>query len=659
MPSELARTPSVSALLGVVYGAMALLAPPPPLTVSQWADKYAVLPPGTSAEPGRWRTERAPYQREMMDVVNDPTVDTVCFMIGSQLGKTASEINTIFYFAQNDPSPILLVMPTEKDAEDFSKENIAPGIRDTPVLKSLFTDPKTRNAGNTTLNKSFPGGYLALAGANAPRGLARRSVRILIMDEIDGYPASSGTEGDPITLGEARTTNYWNRKRIFSSTPTDEGASRIEKLEGRSDQRRYFVPCPHCGTLQVLDFDRLKWPRPSKDRSRHEPENCYYVCVAGCEIQEAEKPAMIRAGKWVKTNPDAVPGTAGFQLSSLYSPWLRWSKLIDQYIKCFRDTELKKEDPTLLKAFTNTRLAKTFRVQGESVDDAALLTRKVLYASRVPAGALVLTCGVDVQGNRIEAEVVGWGEDDRSWSIDYFILRGDPNQPELWDELDEVLKLRYRHASGAQMKIASTFIDSGNNTRRVYKFVRPRQVRRVYACKGVTGAGVSLIRPRAQNRTHRGNVDLRLIGVDTGKEALYANLKQEDGAGYCTFPSGYKDELGQVHELPLYDKEYFEQLTGEQLVTRMEDMTPIKVWEKKRERNEALDCRVYAMAALEDLNIAWKKLAKNMRRTRTQSEPSTILEAHAEAPPQVVKTIKRGKKIIKRPGHSWINAGMS
>ncbi len=657
-------TPSASqeALYACVHGALALVAPPPTLTVSQWADKYAILPAGTSAEPGPWRTDRAPYQREMMDVVNDPTIETVIFQIASQLGKTASEINTIFSFVHNDPSPILLVMPTEKDAEDFSKENLAPAIRDTPALRTLFADPKTRNSGNTNLNKSFPGGYLALAGANAPRGLARRSVRILIMDEIDGYPASAGTEGDPITLGEARTTNYWNRKKIFSSTPTDKGASRIEKLEARSDQRRYFVPCPHCGTMQVLEWERLHWPHPDAKlgRTEHQPDECYYVCVAGCEILERDKPAMVRAGSWVKTNPNAAAGTAGFQLSSLYSPWLSWPKIIAQYLKCFKDPELKQHDPTLLKAFTNTRLGRTFETSGESVDDKSLLKRRVEYPARVPAGVLVLTAGVDVQGNRIEMEVVGWGENDRSWSIDYQILRGNPAMPELWLELDEHLKATYRHVSGMQMRISSAFVDSGDNTKRVYWFCRPRQVRRIYASKGVSGPGQALIRPRAQSRVHRGSVDLRLVGVDTAKEALYANLREESGAGYCAFPSGYRDEKGVLVPLPIYDGEHFEQITAEQLETTMEGMTPVRRWVKKRARNEALDCRIYAMAALEDLNVQWSTLARNVSSRKPKvievDEPSE--ETHKEvatAHKSSIKTSGNARKRIKLPGHAWIN----
>ena len=592
------------------------LLPPRELTVSQWADKYARLPREGSPEPGQWRTDRAPYQREMMDVVNDPAIETVVFMVASQCGKTACEFNVLWYFVEHDPSPILFVMPTEGDAKGISKERISTAIRDTPALQLLFADPKTRSSGNTLLNKSFPGGYIALAGANAPRGLASRPVRILVMDEVDGYPASAGTEGDPITIAEARTTNFWNRKRIYSSTPSIRNASRIEKLEANSDRRRYHVPCPHCGTFQELVWESLKWPKAEK----HQPEACYYVCVHGCEILEVEKPDMVRKGHWVKTNPGGGDGkTAGFQLSAIYSPWVSWPDLINGWLKSYKH-------PRLRQAFINTKLGRTYEIAGESVDDSALMKRRIVYEAEVPAGALVLTAGVDVQADRVEIEIVGWGRDDESWSVDYVIVRGNPALKEFWEkEVDEVLKRRYRHASGARLHIASTFVDSGFHSAMVYRFVKPRQVRRVFACKGQSGPAVPLTKPRSQRRTHKARVDLRIVGIDGAKESLYANLKVESlGPSFCHFPAGYLNEQGATVARPVYDREYFEQLTAEKLVTEMDGMTPVRRWEKKRERNEALDCRVYAMAALDDLNIKdWERLAKNL--STLAEKPDVVL----------------------------------
>jgi phage terminase large subunit GpA-like protein len=658
---------SLKALWAGVYAGLATMAPPPALTISQWADQTIVLSREEASEPGPWRTARAPYLREMMDCLNDPNIESAVYMVGSQLGKTACLKNVAFYFAHNDPSPCLIVMPTKDQVSQFSTERIATGIDASPKLKAIFGSQKSRAAGNTVLNKSFPGGYFAMVGANVPRDLASRSCRIVLASEVDGMNASVGVEGDPIALMTARATNFWNRKLVFESTPTNKGESVIERLEASGDQRRYFVPCPQCGEFQTLEFDQLKWPGRDRTGELQKVSDCYYVCIHnGCVITEAEKPAMLRKGQWCKTNLNPVDAKcASFQLSTMYSPWFKWPEMAQQYLKAGKNDKL-------LKVFTNTRLGLTYEVTGETADDESLLKRRIVYPARVPAGVLVLTCGVDVQGNRLEYEIVGWGLNEQSWSIDYGILRGDPAMPPLWQELDErVLKPRYRHTSGTQMRIASAFVDSsdGNHTKRIYWFCRPRQVRRIYACKGVPGPGQTLIRPRAQ-RTHRGNVDLRLVGVDTAKESLYSNLREDNGGtGYCFFPSAYVDEFGVKHPLPVYDEEHFKQLTAEQLVSTTEGMTTVKKWEKKRPRNEALDCRVYAMAALEDLGVNWKKLAENMSKKRSRPERAEIASDIAETADTLYdalsdanqhssqpRTMSKKKKIpLRMPGFDWIH----
>jgi phage terminase large subunit GpA-like protein len=654
MPSPFASSvESLKALALAVRSALQIFIPPPELTVSQWADLHARLPREGSPEPGQWRTDRAPYQREMMDVVNEPGIQTIVYMLASQLGKTASFLNVLWYFIAHDPSPILFVMPSEKNAKDISRERIATAIRDTPLLTDLFGNPKTRDAGNTVLNKKFPGGFLALAGANAPRGLASRPIRILAMDEVDGYPASAGTEGDPIGIAEARTTNFWNRVKLFSSTPGIKNASRIEKLESLSDQRRYNVPCPHCGTFQTLEWESLKWPSPKSGAAKPEPEKCYYVCVSGCEILEVEKPDMLRAGHWVKTNPGGGDGkTAGFQLSAIYSPWITWPELIEAWLKAYKH-------PKQRQAFINTKLGRTYEVAGESVDDGSLMKRRIVYEAEVPAAALVLTCGMDVQANRVECEIVGWGKDDQSWSIDYLIFPGNPALPEFWAEIRLMLTGRkFRHASGARLGIACTFIDSGYHAAMVYKFCRPLQVKRIFACKGQAGPAVPLTKPRA-NRTHKSRVDLRIVGVDTAKESLYANLKVESiGPGFCHYPSGFLNEQGATVERRTYDRDYFGQVTSEKLVTEMDGMTPVRRWEKKQERNEALDCRVYAMAALDDLNIKdWEKLAANLASLADApiKTPAAVAPPAPEVPDDGILTITGKPKPVRKEGPktSW------
>ena len=642
MPSFQSSADSLAALQRAVVLSLALLTPPAELTVSEWADLNARLPPEGASEPGQWSTDRAPYQRGMMDVANEPGIETAVYMIAAQCGKTASMLNTLFYFVSHAPSPILWVMPTKTLAEDLSKERIDTAIRDTPALAPLFGKSKTRSSGATILKKKFPGGFIALAGANAPSTLASRPARVLICDEVDDFPASSGTKGDPITIADARTTNFWNRFKVYASTPSIKGASRIEKLLANSDMRVYMVACPHCHTYQELVWESLKWPGPNSNSgaTRHEPSRCYYVCVQGCEILEADKPDMLRdrdvefPAYWHKTNPGGGDGhTAGFTLSVLYSPWKTWESLIGDWLKAYKN-------PQQRKAFINTRLARTYEAFGETVDDTALMKRRGVYEAEVPAGALVLTLGVDVQADRIEAELVGWGADGQSWSIDYFILRGNPAMAEAWLPVDELLQRTWLHASGARLRIACAFIDSGYHTAQVYKFCRPRQVRRVFASKGMAGPAVPLTRPRAQ-RAHKSRVELRIVGIDTAKEALYANLKVEEiGPSYCHFPSAYKNEQGTVVPRNTYDRDYFAQLTAEKLVSEMDGMTPVRKWVKKQERNEALDCRVYAMAALDDLNIRdWTKLAANLQQMAAhfkQTPPAGDPRSVPDAPPEAI-----------------------
>jgi phage terminase large subunit GpA-like protein len=653
MPSFRSSPDSLAALARVVAVSLALFTPPAELTVSQWADLYAKLPPEGTPEPGQWNTDRAPYQRRMMDVVNDPSVERVVYMIAAQCGKTASMLNIIFYYCQHDPSPILFVMPTETFSEDVSKERIAPAIRDTPILTPLFGSPKMRSTNATIRKKSFPGGFLALVGANAPSTLAGRPARIVVCDEVDDFPASSGKKGDPIIIVDARTTNFWNRKKLYASTPSIKGSSRIEKLyDETSDQEIYEVQCPHCGTFQELVWESLHWPSPnSGGASQHEPSKCYYVCVQGCEILEVEKADMIRdvpaggTARWRATKPGHGDGkTVGFRLSVLYSPWVTWPELINKWLEAYKK-------PLLRKAFVNTCLARTYEVFGETVDDTELMKRRSVYEAEVPAGALVLTCGIDVQADRIEGEIVGWGRDGQSWSIDYFVLRGNPAMPAFWTGVDDFLTATYLHESGARLRIACTFIDSGYHTAQVYKYVRPRQVRRVFASKGMSGPAIPLTRPRS-TRAHKSRVELRIIGIDTAKESLYANLKIEEiGPGYCHFPSAYKNVQGVKIDRNTYDRDYFAQLTAEKLVSEMDGLTPVRKWIKKQERNEALDNRVLAMAALDDLNIRnWDKLAENLRK-QVPAAPNSLDApgSSPEAPTQAQEPDDDGIPIIAGP----------
>jgi phage terminase large subunit GpA-like protein len=574
--------------------------PPPVLSLSAWADEFAILSREDSAQPGKFQTSSAEYQRGAMDAITDPAIENIILKWASQTGKTRIQMNAIGYYSHHDPSPIMMIQFSLEEAEKFSKNRVAKMIRDTPVLRKLFKDPRARDSGNTLLNKEFPGGVLTLAGANSPAGLASKPIRILMPDEVDRYPASAGTEGDPVALAKKRTTTFWNRKNIEASTPGIKGLSRIDKDFENSDKRYFFVPCPHCAEMQVLVWDRLKWLKDAKNRPL--PQTGFYVCVNGCEIQEGEKYDMVRQGKWRATAVSADGKTAGFHLNALYSPWTTWQELISEWLEAQGP-----QNTELLKTFVNTRLAETWELRGVGAEQSELEKRKEAYnddpdKDLIPAGALILTVGADVQGDRIEATLMAWGLNDESWAIDHKIFRGDPAKQGVWDELDAYLLQTWQHQSGVQMRVVAVMVDSGgHHTKQVYAFTRKRELRKVYSIKGVAGIGRPLVgRP---NRVGKEKTLLFTVGVDTAKELLYSRLRNaEPGPGYCHYPAK-----------PCFDAEYFKQLTSEHMVTRtVENQTKIE-WKKKYERNEPLDCRVYAMAALELLQPKWDAVAKNFQ----------------------------------------------
>lgn len=508
----------------------------------------------------------------MMDAVSDTAVETVVLMTSAQVGKTSILKAIIGFYIDRDPSPLLLIQPTIEMAETFSKDRLAPMIRDTPCLTGKIADPKSRASANTMLHKQFPGGHITMAGANSPASLASRPIRVVLCDEVDRYPVSAGSEGDPVNLARKRTATFWNRKIVLTSTPTIKGASRIEMAYENSDRRRYYVPCPHCQTLQVLTWSNLKWD---------DPRNPFYACHhCGAVIEEREKGRMLLQGEW--RAEAAFTNIAGFHLCELYSPWRRWGEMVVDFLEAKQSTET-------LKTFINTSLGETFEEAGDQADPGGLMARRETYPAPVPNPVAALTAGVDVQGDRIELEVVGWGAGEESWNIDYRVLIGDTTLDAVWDELADALRAEYQHESGGMMPISFALIDSGYLTKRVFEFARKFGAGYVLPSKGVAGAR-SLVetereRVARQRAQVRGHVKPTLVGVDEAKLILSNRMKiTTPGAGYMHFP----DER---------DEEYFLQLTAEKLITRIQRGFSIREWTKTRPRNEALDCRVYAYAA--------------------------------------------------------------
>lgn len=584
----------------------ALLAPPPPLTLSQWADLYAYVPPEAGAFPGKFYTGSAEYQRGIQDAITDPTIETIVMQMCSQSGKTQIQMNTLGFFSHYQPSPILFVQATEGEAEKFSKNRIAKMIRSTPVLRKLFPSPRARDSGNTLLNKEFPGGVLILAGANAPAGLASMPIRILEMDEVDRYPESAGTEGDPVDLARRRTSTFWNKKEILASTPGIKNLSRIEKAEEESDRRRYFVPCPHCGTFQDLRWRRLQY---TIDGGTGRIIDVFYACEFGCEIRERSKHEMIRKGEWRATAESRDGKTAGFHLNALYPPWLKWTDLVSEWLTAKTSLERK-------KTFINTRLAETWEIRGKGADLHELEKRKseLEFAEELPAGVLFITAGVDVQDDRLECTRFGWGMDEERWVIDHEIFRGDPSLPETitgedgkkirnvdspWAHLEAHLRTSLSHTLGVTMTVACALIDSGgHHTARVYEFTKKNAARRWHAIVGRAGIGKPLVsRGSEQGPSH---AMLYTVGTDTAKEDIFTSFQvKEEGVAYCHFSKGLAPE-------------YFRQVTSEQLVKVTRDYVTKLEWKKKGERNEALDCFVYGRAAVAVLQPKYKSIQQRL-----------------------------------------------
>ena len=577
-----------------------VLAPPPNMTLSEWADKYRYLSPEAAARPGRWHTENTPYLREIMDAISDTAVKKVVAMLGAQLGKTEGLIlNTIGYYMHFDPSPILVMQPTIDLGETFSKDRLTPMLRDTPVLRGKVND-KSRSSGNTILKKHFPGGHIAIVGANSPIGLRSRPIRILLADEIDGYPASAGEDGDPLYLVSKRIATFWNKKEVHVSTPILKGTSKIEREYNNSTMEEWCVPCPVCGELQPLQWKHVLFDANNLDEISYSCEKC------GCVSSEAEWKEHFTEGKYIAAHPERE--TRGFHVNSLASMFMDWKKIVQDFLTA--NEEKKKGNIETLKAWTNLNMAETWADGGEQVDEEALFKRREKYNCEVPADVLYLTAGVDTQDDRLEAEVVGWGEGAESWGIRYAVFYGDTKLQKVWDDLDAFLLQTFERADGAKMKIICTCIDSGGHrANNVYKFCKARSARRVYAIRGQGGDVPYIKRPTKNNREQ---AILFTLGVDVGKSILYDRLKveppedetseTESMPGYCHFPRGR--DRG-------YTREYFRGLPAEHRVLTYKKGVPVYEWRIKdaaHKRNEALDVRNYATAALEISNVTLKKL---------------------------------------------------
>ena len=594
------------------------LRPEQALTVSEWADKHRRLSSKASAEPGPWRTNRTPYLREPMDCLSSTSlVQLVVMMFAAQTGKTEAGANWLGYVIDHAPGPMLLVQPTVEMAKRLSKQRLESLITETPVLAEKIAPSRSRDSGNTMFAKEFPGGMMLLTGANSATGLRSTPCRYIFCDEIDAFPSDVDGEGDPVSLAEKRATTFARRKILLTSTPTVKDFSRIEAEYERSDQRRFYVPCPCCSVMQWLKWPQLKW-------ENNEPATAAYECeVCHERFAEIHKPAMLRKGEWRATAPSNGK-TAGFQLSGLYSPlgWLSWADMVDDFLRA-------KADAPMLKSFVNTRLAETWEEDFASkVSADGLLDRCEHYeAAMVPEGGLALTVGVDVQDNRLAISVWAWGREEEGWLLDHQEIYGDPSRQELWKQLDEVVLREWPHAVGPAMRPDVVAIDSGGHfTAEVYQYARERARQGVVAIKGQSQRGKppigkgSKVDVNHQGRTLKRGAVVYLVGGDTVKTTLFGRLKHnEQGAGFLHFHMGTTGE-------------YFEQLTAEKQVLRYNrGGFPTREWVKKPSaRNEALDCLVYAYAAMNlmyqryDRRTIWDQLEKRLEGTGKKKKPALL-----------------------------------
>jgi phage terminase large subunit GpA-like protein len=621
------------------------LTPSPPVVVSEWAQKYRRLSSKESPKPGRWDNELVPFAVEIMDVLSPMhPARRVVYQKSTQIAGTETGNNWVGCVIATQRCPMMVVEPTSTLAERWSKQRLASMIDATPVLWEKIKPARSRDSGNTTLLKEWPGGLLIIAGANSAADLRSMPARYLFADEVDAYPVDLDGEGDPLSLAEARLGTFDDRKVFICSTPTIESLSVVHKEYQASDKRRYYVPCPHCGHEQPLEWDHLSWPdgEPHKAAYRCDAEDC------GCLIEESHKPAMLAAGRWVAENPAGwteqrpEAGAIGFAINALYSPiglGARWGELAAEW-------ERKKADPLLVKTFTNTKLGICVADPEEKLDWEELKHRAEPYDLRtIPPGALVLTAGVDVQGDRWAIVILGHGRDAHRWILDWIELPGDPTNANDWRILDDYLSEPIINSYGVPMRLSAVCIDSGYLQDDVVNFTRLREGRGIFAIKGASQRGKAVIgRPSKVDVTWRGVVHKQgakqwQVGEDTAKMQLFQMLKADRRAD--------SHESRRIHFSHKLDDSFYSQFTAE-----VYDPNKGK-WIKTRQRNEALDCYVYAVAAAMHPKIQlhrWTDARWARQESLVQPSNGDLFSAPAAASPAgAAPREKTGKRPPKRP----------
>lgn len=573
--------------------------PPPETSVSEWADSKRILSKEGSAQPGRWDTSHAEYQREMMNAFSDPRVRKVVSVMSTQSGKTESLIfNPLGYTIDLNPQPCLIVFPKDGEIKKFSMTKLQPMIRDTPCLREKIGIRKRKSEDFSTAMIKFPGGYVAIVGAKSVINLKGWSVGVVWFDEVDS--AEETPEGDPVEIASDRLKTFPNSKLVLTSSPTDEGSSRIMFAYEDSTKEKWFTPCPECNHYQVLE-----WERFNLDTVCHRCEKC------DKEFNQVKWNGAAKRGKWIAQKQH--PTTRGFHISGLDSPWENWEELVRKYRRAIEAKE--QGDYGKLRAFVNTVLARLWRNQAEKLDPDDLRKRRHIFKEEVPEGVLVLTCGVDVQDNRLEYFVVGWGVGREAWGIEYGRIRGNTQGSEVWQELDKAVYNReFTDCKGRKIKASRIFVDSGGHaTPHVYQYAQKRQPR-VMAIKGAGGVGIPPV--KHVTFTMKERAPLAILGVDTIKDEIVGRLRVDThGPGFVHIPI-----LQNGNSARGFDDEFYRGITSERRIAVYKNGYRKLVWDKPdHEPNEAMDCFGYAFGALEELG-GLRNLEDLEKRAKTDFE---------------------------------------
>lgn len=618
------------ALKRSLAAAMKLLDPPPAISVWAWGELRRRMGKNVTAKPGRYRTDETPYQREPQESFTDPNVQTTVLYWGKRLGKTEMINNLHGSTIEQRPCNILVVYPTLDSSTKWSKQFFVPMVNSTPVLKSRIGSAKSRDGSNTILSKQFPGGTISAIGSNSPSGFRQVQAPVVTCDEIDAM--EDGPEGDPVTLAFGRAENYPDSIQVVSSTatrifnkPTDDGGvintgSRIHNWWLKSDQRKWFCPCPKCGFYQVLKWSQVKWPKNEKD----EPifEETYYECengICGARLYDSERASAVLHGEWRATAP--FRGIRGYWLNGInttFPPKKGYRTKLHQMAAEFHDAYTSGESARI--TWKNTFLCEPHEEASERIDPDKLIEGCEPYSpQKLPNNIAVIAATVDVQGDRLECDIIGMGDEEETWAIEYAKLFGNPETRDVWRELTQHLSRTFKREDGTVLKITCTAIDLGFKSTIVKKFIKTCGLPRVYGVYGTSGKQYHLVLPKFSKHYR---METYSVNTNAAKDTIFARIKlKEHGPRFMHFPQGYG-----------YDAEYFAGLSAEEARIRYSHGFPERFYEKIRPRNEPLDLRVYFLAAMDILKPNIKSVQASLAASQPKPEPKEYVLKPIETP---------------------------